>query len=244
MITDVRQDLCRTGKATFDGYIVNKDWAKANKDFMVKFVKVLAAADDNYRKNKAKWSSRTRRKRRPSRSGRARSPRTFRPAWRCTSSRRRRNRRPSGSAAARTAVAAKALAATADVPAVAEADREDAAGLLGRGQSTTHDAASEIARMRRNNGGLELSKLEVRHLSVTLHRPPRGGRHARAVGRQSGARPRRFRRRARRVGLRQDDAAFVHRRIHAVFVGRDSFSTASPSSAPAPSAASCSRSTR
>ena len=40
-----------TGKATFDGYVVNKDWAKANSDFMVKFVKVMAAADDNYRKN-------------------------------------------------------------------------------------------------------------------------------------------------------------------------------------------------
>jgi len=46
----------QTGKATFDGYAVNRDWAKANKDFMVKFVKVLAAADDNYRKNKAKFS--------------------------------------------------------------------------------------------------------------------------------------------------------------------------------------------
>lgn len=45
-----------TGKATFDGYIVNRDWAKANKDFMVKFVKVLASADDNYRKNKAKFT--------------------------------------------------------------------------------------------------------------------------------------------------------------------------------------------
>ncbi len=44
-----------TGKATFDGYVVNRDWAKANKDFMVKFVKVLAAADENYRKNKAKF---------------------------------------------------------------------------------------------------------------------------------------------------------------------------------------------
>ncbi len=45
-----------TGKATFDGYVVNKDWAKANRDFVVKFVKVLAAADDNYRRNTAKWS--------------------------------------------------------------------------------------------------------------------------------------------------------------------------------------------
>ena len=45
-----------TGKATFDGYIVNKDWAKANRDFMVKFVKILAQSDDAYRKNAAKWT--------------------------------------------------------------------------------------------------------------------------------------------------------------------------------------------
>jgi taurine transport system substrate-binding protein len=46
-----------TGKATFDGYVVNKDWAKQNHDFMVKFVKVLAAADEKYRSNKAKWTA-------------------------------------------------------------------------------------------------------------------------------------------------------------------------------------------
>ena len=46
----------QTGKATFDGYVVNRDWAKANKDFMVKFVRLLAASDDNYRKNKAKYT--------------------------------------------------------------------------------------------------------------------------------------------------------------------------------------------
>jgi taurine transport system substrate-binding protein len=46
-----------TGKATFDGYIVNKDWAKQNHDFMVKFVKVLAAADQQYRANQAKWTA-------------------------------------------------------------------------------------------------------------------------------------------------------------------------------------------
>jgi taurine transport system substrate-binding protein len=46
----------KTGKATFDGYVVNRDWAKANKDFMVKFVKMLASADDHYRKNKAKFT--------------------------------------------------------------------------------------------------------------------------------------------------------------------------------------------
>src|SRR5690242_16306511 len=46
-----------TGKATFDGYIVNKDWAKTNRDFMVKFVKVLASSDEKYRANKAKWTA-------------------------------------------------------------------------------------------------------------------------------------------------------------------------------------------
>jgi taurine transport system substrate-binding protein len=45
-----------TGKATFDGYVANKDWAKANKDFMVRFVKIMAAADDNYRRNTARWT--------------------------------------------------------------------------------------------------------------------------------------------------------------------------------------------
>jgi len=46
-----------TGKATFDGFVVNKDWAKDHKDFLVKFVKILAAADDRYLKNKAKWAA-------------------------------------------------------------------------------------------------------------------------------------------------------------------------------------------
>ena len=50
------QISAETGKATFDGYVANKDWAKANRDFMVKFVKVMAASDDNYRKNAAKWT--------------------------------------------------------------------------------------------------------------------------------------------------------------------------------------------
>ena len=45
-----------TGKATFDGYVVNRDWAKNNRDFMVKFVKALAAADASYRNNQAKWT--------------------------------------------------------------------------------------------------------------------------------------------------------------------------------------------
>jgi taurine transport system substrate-binding protein len=44
-----------TGKATFDGYVANTGWSKANRDFMVKFVKIMAMADDNYRKNGSKW---------------------------------------------------------------------------------------------------------------------------------------------------------------------------------------------
>ncbi|HEY2819358.1 MAG TPA: taurine ABC transporter substrate-binding protein [Casimicrobiaceae bacterium] len=46
-----------TGKATFDGYVVNKNWAKDHHDFMVKFVEILAKSDESYRKNKAKWTA-------------------------------------------------------------------------------------------------------------------------------------------------------------------------------------------
>jgi taurine transport system substrate-binding protein len=56
VITSSGKISADTGKATFDGYIANKDWAKANRDFMVKFVKVMATSDDNYRKNVAKWN--------------------------------------------------------------------------------------------------------------------------------------------------------------------------------------------
>jgi len=57
VITSSGKIAAETGKATFDGYVVNSDWAKTNHDFVVKFVKVLAQADDNYRNNKAKWTA-------------------------------------------------------------------------------------------------------------------------------------------------------------------------------------------
>ena len=44
-----------TGKATFDGVVAQREWAKTNQDFVVKFIKAFAAADDDYRKNKGKW---------------------------------------------------------------------------------------------------------------------------------------------------------------------------------------------
>ena len=49
------QITASTGKATFDGYVANKDWAKANRDFMVKFVKVIADSDSKYRAEGKNW---------------------------------------------------------------------------------------------------------------------------------------------------------------------------------------------
>ena len=46
-----------TGKTTFDGIVVNKEWAKDNADFLVKVTKILAKADDDYRVNKVKWTA-------------------------------------------------------------------------------------------------------------------------------------------------------------------------------------------
>ncbi|MCK6454175.1 MAG: taurine ABC transporter substrate-binding protein [Alphaproteobacteria bacterium] len=47
--------LSSWGKATFDGLIVQKKFAKEHPDFMVGLVKVLAANDAAYVKNKAAW---------------------------------------------------------------------------------------------------------------------------------------------------------------------------------------------
>lgn len=44
-------ELSALGKATFDGMVVNKTWAKQHPDFMVNFVKTIAAADEAYRSN-------------------------------------------------------------------------------------------------------------------------------------------------------------------------------------------------
>ncbi len=49
------QITAKTGKATFDGYAVNKNWAKDNRAFVVSFIKVIAAADAAYRANKGKY---------------------------------------------------------------------------------------------------------------------------------------------------------------------------------------------
>lgn len=50
------QITAKTGKATFDAVAANKDWAKGNQEFIVALVKIMAAYDESYRKNKAKWT--------------------------------------------------------------------------------------------------------------------------------------------------------------------------------------------
>ena len=47
----------KTGKATFDGIVANTEWAKANADFVAAFIKVVAAADADYRANASKWTA-------------------------------------------------------------------------------------------------------------------------------------------------------------------------------------------
>jgi taurine transport system substrate-binding protein len=47
----------KKGFPTFDGLIVNSKWAADNEAFMVALVKALAKADDEYRKDAAKWTA-------------------------------------------------------------------------------------------------------------------------------------------------------------------------------------------
>lgn len=49
-------ELCKKGKCTFDGLIVSKKFAAANKDFMVALVKAIAKADADYRANAKAWT--------------------------------------------------------------------------------------------------------------------------------------------------------------------------------------------
>ncbi|MFC7517499.1 taurine ABC transporter substrate-binding protein [Herbaspirillum sp. GCM10030257] len=49
-------ELSKKGRATFDGMAVERKWGEANADFMAKFVKVLAAADADYRSNPKAWT--------------------------------------------------------------------------------------------------------------------------------------------------------------------------------------------
>ncbi len=47
----------KAGNPTFDGLVVNAEWAAKNEAFMVALVKALAKADAAYRANAAKWTA-------------------------------------------------------------------------------------------------------------------------------------------------------------------------------------------
>ncbi|TKC89544.1 taurine ABC transporter substrate-binding protein [Trinickia terrae] len=46
-----------TGKATFDGFAVDRKFARENPEFVARFVKIMAAADASYRDHKAAWNA-------------------------------------------------------------------------------------------------------------------------------------------------------------------------------------------
>jgi taurine transport system substrate-binding protein len=46
-----------TGKATFDGFVVDRKFARQNPEFVARFVKVLAASDANYRAHTSTWNA-------------------------------------------------------------------------------------------------------------------------------------------------------------------------------------------
>ena len=48
--------IAKEGRPTFDGLVVDRAWAAANKGFMVEFVKLLAPADAAYARNPAAWT--------------------------------------------------------------------------------------------------------------------------------------------------------------------------------------------
>jgi len=49
-------ELSRKGKPTFDGMIVDRKWAEANKPFMTTLVKLIARKDAEYRANAKAWT--------------------------------------------------------------------------------------------------------------------------------------------------------------------------------------------
>ncbi len=48
--------LCKWGKCTFDGLVVDRKFGEENADFMAKFVHIIAAADESYRSNPTAWT--------------------------------------------------------------------------------------------------------------------------------------------------------------------------------------------
>jgi len=57
VLTTSGKIAAQTGKATFDGIVVSKAFARDNDAFLTEFVKILADTDAAYRNNKAAWSA-------------------------------------------------------------------------------------------------------------------------------------------------------------------------------------------
>jgi len=50
-------ELSRKGRATFDGIMVDRQWAEANKPFLVKLVKLIAQKDAEYKAKPEAWNA-------------------------------------------------------------------------------------------------------------------------------------------------------------------------------------------
>jgi taurine transport system substrate-binding protein len=50
-------ELSQKGRATFDGIMVDRKWAEANKPFLVKLVKLIAQKDAEFKANAAAWNA-------------------------------------------------------------------------------------------------------------------------------------------------------------------------------------------
>ena len=46
-----------TGKPTFDGWVVNREFGEQNKDFMTAFIKAIAAVNESYTSNPDAWTA-------------------------------------------------------------------------------------------------------------------------------------------------------------------------------------------
>ena len=55
-VIDSAAKIAEEGRPTFDGLVVDKAWAEANRPFMVAFVKLLAGEDADYASQKASWT--------------------------------------------------------------------------------------------------------------------------------------------------------------------------------------------
>ncbi|KAB0635094.1 taurine ABC transporter substrate-binding protein [Burkholderia latens] len=55
VLTTSGQVAKESGKATFDGFVVSRKFARENPEFVARFVKVLASADADYRAHPAAW---------------------------------------------------------------------------------------------------------------------------------------------------------------------------------------------